>query len=100
MISGVGETYVYCAVCRSDVGIGHSGIRDIAKHVNTSKGPSIYDVHTERGGESSSMWTSTQKIKIKSPLMSYCLLLMQRSWCLFYPNFVFGQKKSGNFSAI
>jgi len=34
------------------------------------------------------------------PLMSYCLVLMQRSWRLFYQNFVFGQKKSGNFSAI
>ena len=38
------------------------------------KGPSIYDVHTEggwgsgsggRGGGSSPMWTSTQKIKIR-----------------------------------
>ena len=72
-----------------------------------SLGPSIYDVHTEgvRGsgsggrmwmGEwSSPMWTSTQKIKIKSPLTSYCLLLMQRSWRRFYQNFVFGQKQSG-----
>src|SRR6218665_695560 len=28
------------------------------------------------------------------PLTSYCLLLMQRSWRLFYQNFVFGQKRS------
>src|SRR6218665_3191523 len=45
------------------------------------------------GGGSSPMWTSTQKIKIKSPLTSYCLLLMQRSWRLFYQNFIFGPKK-------
>src|SRR6218665_116374 len=41
---------------------------------------------------SSPMWTSTPKIK-KSPLMSSCLLLMQRSWCLFYQNFVFRRNK-------
>src|SRR6218665_270366 len=52
------------------------------------------------GGGPSPTWTSTQKIKIKSPLTSYCLLLMQRSWRLFYQNFVFGEKKSVNFSAI
>src|SRR6218665_1579521 len=46
-----------------------------------------------RGRGSSPMWTSTQKIKIPSPLTSYCLLLMQRNWRLFYQNFVFGQKK-------
>src|SRR6218665_2672468 len=69
------------------------------------KGPSIYDVHTEGegvrlrwthvggGGGSSAMWTSTQKIKILSPLTSYCLLIVQRSWRLFYQNFIFGQKK-------
>src|SRR6218665_1327692 len=51
-------------------------------------GPSIYDVHTEgEGGQaqvdgvkgSSSMWTFTQKIKIRV----HCLLLMQTSWRLF-----------------
>src|SRR6218665_2161047 len=64
------------------------------------RGPSIYDVHKEGGGVrlrwthvdgggSSHVWTSTQRIKIKV----HCLLLMQRRRCLFYQNFVFGQKK-------
>src|SRR6218665_3676335 len=56
------------------------------------RGPSIYDVHKEgRGGQakvdacgrgegSSPVWTSTQRIKIKV----HCLLLMQRSWRLFF----------------
>src|SRR6218665_821185 len=59
-------------------------------------GPSIYDIHTEGGGSqaqvdacgwgrgSSPMWTSTQKIKIRSPLTSYCRLLMQRTWRIFF----------------
>jgi len=35
--SGVGNTYAYCTVCRSDFSIRHGGIGDIAKHVKTSK---------------------------------------------------------------
>src|SRR6218665_2958624 len=66
------------------------------------KGPSIYDVHTDGGqgsGSGGRMWTGEggpapcgrphRKLKLES----YCLLLMQRSWRLFYQNFVFGQKK-------
>jgi len=74
------------------------------------RGPSIYDVHTKGGGGIrlrwthmdrgwglSPMWTSIQKIKIKSPLTSSCLLLLQRSWHIFYQNFVFGLNKKWKF---
>src|SRR6218665_3580431 len=51
------------------------------------------------GRRSSPMWTSTQKIKLKS---TDVILSSSHAKKLasFYQNFVFGQKKSGNFSAI
>src|SRR6218665_3860406 len=62
------------------------------------KGSSIYDVHTVKGGRSGSggrkpyvdVHTENKNL---SPLTSSCLLLMQRSWCIFYQNFVFGRNK-------
>src|SRR6218665_2361401 len=76
----------------------------------THKGPSIYDVHTEGEGVrlrwtgmggSSPCGRPHRKLKLESTDdIGYCLLLMQRSWRLFYQNFVFGQEKSGTFSAI
>ena len=70
----------------------HSNVRGHPFMTSTRRGSGSGGRMWTGGRGSSPMWTSTQKIKI-SPLTSYCLLLMQTSWRLFYQNFVFGQKK-------
>ena len=72
------------------------------------KGPSIYDVHTE--GDVRLRWTHVdggpapcgrphRKLKLESTddilSSSHAKKLVS-----FYQNFVFGQEKSGNFSAV
>ena len=76
-------------------------------------GPSIYDVHTEGGEGSDSggrMWTEGggpapcgrphKKLKLKSTDVILSSSRAKKLASIFYQNFVFGQKKSGNFSAI
>src|SRR6218665_3553808 len=46
-----------------------------------------------RGGGPAPSGRPHRKLKLESTDVIYCLLLMQRSWRLFYQNFVFGQKK-------
>ena len=52
----------------------------------------------ERG--SSPMWTSTQKIEIRVHWRHNVFFSCKEVGVFFYQNFVFGQKQSGNFSAI
>ena len=65
---------------------------------STRRGDRLRWTHVDGGG-SNPMWTFTQKIK-NSTLMSSCLLLMQRSWCLFYQNFIFRRNKKWKIFAI
>src|SRR6218665_2830478 len=57
----------------------------------SAKGPSIYDVHMEGGGGQAQMDACGQGEGVQPHVdvhTSYCLLLMQRSWRLFLPEFV------------
>src|SRR6218665_1452717 len=69
----------------------------------------LFMTSTRRGAVSGGrMWTGDggqapcgrphRKLKLESTtLTSSCLLLMQRSWCAFYQNFVIGRNKKWKF---
>jgi len=67
-------------------------------------GPSIYDVHTEGAQAQVDVCGQGEGVKprvdvhTENPLTSFCVLLVQRSWCpSFYQNFVFGRNKNEYF---
>ena len=81
--------------------------------LRTRLGPSIYDVHTEGGGGSGSggrMWTGGggpapcgrphRKLKLESTDDILSSSHAKKLASFFNQNFIFGQEKSGNLSAI